>query len=133
MISDGWAAGIASRMGPQHEPAHPVAGADPDEALGHPTQQLIVDGRTGDFDADGNGFFVGPTLFDNVGTDMSIYTDEIFGPVLSVIRVESYEDALDLINSNPSGNGTAIFTNDGGAARKFPSHGGINLGFPQNV
>lgn len=152
---------------------------------------LVVDGRQGEFDAEGSGFFVGPTLFDNVRTDMSIYTDEIFGPVLSVVRVDSYEEAVELINANPYGNGTAIFTNDGGAARKFqnevevgmiginvpvpvpmayysfggwknslfgdthahgvegfhfftrgkvvttrwldPSHGGINLGFPQNA
>ncbi|MCE0768747.1 CoA-acylating methylmalonate-semialdehyde dehydrogenase, partial [Pseudonocardia kujensis] len=80
---------------------------------------LVVDGRQGSFDADGAGFFVGPTLFDNVRTDMSIYTDEIFGPVLSVVRVDSYADAVELINANPYGNGTAIFTNDGGAARKF--------------
>ncbi|MFC5949841.1 CoA-acylating methylmalonate-semialdehyde dehydrogenase [Pseudonocardia lutea] len=80
---------------------------------------LVVDGRQGEFDADGPGFFVGPTLFDNVQTDMSIYTDEIFGPVLSVVRVESYDEAVELINANPYGNGTAIFTNDGGAARRF--------------
>lgn len=152
---------------------------------------LVVDGRNIAADADGEGFFVGPTLFDNVTTDMSIYTDEIFGPVLSVVRVDSYDQALETINSNPYGNGTAIFTNDGGAARRFenevevgmvginvpvpvpmayysfggwknslfgdthahgtegvgfftrgkavtsrwldPSHGGINLGFPQNA
>jgi malonate-semialdehyde dehydrogenase (acetylating)/methylmalonate-semialdehyde dehydrogenase len=152
--------------------------------------KLVVDGRQAGFDADGDGFFVGPTLFDHVTTDMSIYTDEIFGPVLSVVRVDSYEDAVGIINANPYGNGTAIFTNDGGAARRFsneievgmvgvnvpvpvpvayysfggwksslfgdthahgaegvhfftrgkvvtsrwldPSHGGINLGFPQN-
>jgi malonate-semialdehyde dehydrogenase (acetylating) / methylmalonate-semialdehyde dehydrogenase len=152
---------------------------------------LVVDGREGEFDADGSGFFVGPTLFDRVRTDMSIYTDEIFGPVLSVLRVDSYEQAVELVNANPYGNGTALFTNDGGAARRFqneveigmiginvpvpvpmayysfggwknslfgdthahgtegvhfftrgkvvttrwldPSHGGINLGFPQNA
>ena len=152
---------------------------------------LVVDGRGVQPDADGEGFFVGPTLFDHVGTDMTIYTDEIFGPVLSVVRVDTYQDAVDLINANPYGNGTAIFTNDGGAARRFqnevqvgmiginvpvpvpmayysfggwksslfgdthahgmegvhfftrgkvvtsrwldPSHGGINLGFPQNA
>jgi malonate-semialdehyde dehydrogenase (acetylating)/methylmalonate-semialdehyde dehydrogenase len=152
---------------------------------------LVVDGRQGSFDADGDGFFMAPTLFDNVKTDMSIYTDEIFGPVLAVIRVQTYEEAVELINANPYGNGTAIFTNDGGAARRFqneievgmiginvpmpvpmayysfggwknslfgdthahgvegfhfftrgkvvttrwldPSHGGINLGFPQNA
>jgi malonate-semialdehyde dehydrogenase (acetylating) / methylmalonate-semialdehyde dehydrogenase len=152
---------------------------------------LVVDGRQARQDSDGRGFFVGPTLFDHVDPDMSIYTDEIFGPVLSVVRVDTYEQAIELINSNPYGNGTAIFTNDGGAARRFqnevevgmiginvpvpvpmayysfggwknslfgdthahgaegvhfftrgkvvtsrwldPSHGGINLGFPQNA
>jgi len=152
--------------------------------------ELVVDGRDAEFDADGDGYFLAPTLFDRVGTDMSIYTDEIFGPVLGVVRVSSYDDGLELINTNPYGNGTAIFTNDGGAARRFqnevevgmvgvnvpipvpvsyysfggwknslfgdshahgmegvhfftrgkvvtsrwldPSHGGLNLGFPQN-
>ena len=152
---------------------------------------LVVDGRQPTVDADGDGFFVGPTLFDHVTPDMSIYTDEIFGPVLSVVRVDSYDEGVKLINDNPYGNGVAIFTNDGGAARQFqnevnigmiginvpvpvpmayysfggwknslfgdthahgvegvhfftrgkvitsrwldPSHGGLNLGFPQNV
>jgi malonate-semialdehyde dehydrogenase (acetylating)/methylmalonate-semialdehyde dehydrogenase len=152
---------------------------------------LVVDGRDGDFDSDGEGFFLAPTLFDNVKPGMSVYNDEIFGPVLSVVRVGSYDEGLELINSNPYGNGTAIFTNDGGAARRFqrqvevgmvgvnvpipvpvsyysfggwknslfgdshahgmegvhfftrgkvvtsrwldPSHGGLNLGFPQNT
>src|SRR6478672_12337 len=80
---------------------------------------LVVDGREPVVDADGEGFFVGPTLFDHVRTDMSIYTDEIFGPVLSVVRVDSYDEGVALINANPYGNGTAIFTNDGGAARRF--------------
>ncbi|MBW0106391.1 CoA-acylating methylmalonate-semialdehyde dehydrogenase [Pseudonocardia sp. KRD291] len=80
---------------------------------------VVVDGRTGEFDADGEGFFVGPTLLDHVGTGMSVYTDEIFGPVLSVVRVDSYDEAVELVNANPYGNGTAIFTNDGGAARRF--------------
>ncbi len=150
---------------------------------------LLEDGRN--VKVDGGGFWLGPTLFDNVTSKMSIYKDEIFGPVLSVIRVNSYEEALQLVNSNPYGNGTAIFTNDGGAGRRFqnevevgmvginvpipvpmsyysfggwknslfgdshahgsegvqfftrgkvvtsrwldPSHGGINLGFPQNT
>ncbi|MFE6158734.1 CoA-acylating methylmalonate-semialdehyde dehydrogenase [Streptomyces sp. NPDC056486] len=152
---------------------------------------VVVDGRTVKPDADGSGFFVGPTLFDHVDTGMSIYTDEIFGPVLSVVRVDSYDEAVRLINDSPYGNGTALFTNDGGAARQFsneikvgmiginvpvpvpmayysfggwkhslfgdshahgtegvnfftrgkvitsrwlaPSHGGLNLGFPQNA
>ncbi len=151
---------------------------------------LVVDGRTVQPDSDGEGFYIGPTLFDHVTTDMSIYTDEIFGPVLAVVRVDSFDEGLQLINDNPYGNGTAIFTNDGGAARRFqnevkvgmiginvpvpvpmayysfggwknslfgdshahgvegvhfftrgkvvtsrwldPSHGGLNLGFPQN-
>ena len=151
---------------------------------------LVVDGRDGDIDADGEGFFLRPTLFDNVAPGMSVYDDEIFGPVLGVVRVASYDEGLKLINDNPYGNGTAIFTNDGGAARRFqhevevgmvginvpipvpmayfsfggwkaslfgdshahgmegvhfftrgkvvtsrwldPSHGGLNLGFPQN-
>jgi malonate-semialdehyde dehydrogenase (acetylating)/methylmalonate-semialdehyde dehydrogenase len=80
---------------------------------------LVVDGRTGDVDGDPDGFWLLPTLFDNVTTDMTIYTDEIFGPVLSVVRVASFEDGVKLINDHPYGNGTAIFTNDGGAARRF--------------
>jgi malonate-semialdehyde dehydrogenase (acetylating)/methylmalonate-semialdehyde dehydrogenase len=150
---------------------------------------LVVDGRS--VNPGGNGFWLGPTLFDHVTPKMSIYTDEIFGPVLSVIRVKSYDEALALVNSHQFGNGTAIFTNDGGAARRYqnevevgmvginvpipvpmayysfggwknslfgdshahgtegvhfftrgkvvtsrwldPSHGGINLGFPQNT
>jgi malonate-semialdehyde dehydrogenase (acetylating)/methylmalonate-semialdehyde dehydrogenase len=70
-------------------------------------------------DGDGGGFWLGPTLFDRVEPTMSIYTDEIFGPVLSVLRVPTYDAALELVNANPYGNGTAIFTNDGGAARRY--------------
>src|SRR5207342_3871570 len=62
---------------------------------------LVVDGREPKVDADGQGFFVGPTLFDHVTTDMSIYTDEIFGPVLAVVRVDTYEEGVKLINDNP--------------------------------
>jgi malonate-semialdehyde dehydrogenase (acetylating)/methylmalonate-semialdehyde dehydrogenase len=149
---------------------------------------VVVDGRT--LEIAGDGFWLGPTLFDTVSPEMSIYKDEIFGPVLSIIRVKTYDEALNLVNSHQYGNGTAIFTNDGGAARRFqnevevgmvginvpipvpmayysfggwknslfgdshahgtegihfftrgkvvtsrwldPSHGGINLGFPQN-
>ncbi|MEE8406673.1 MAG: CoA-acylating methylmalonate-semialdehyde dehydrogenase [Acidimicrobiia bacterium] len=96
---------------------------------------LVADGR--DFVVDGyeNGYFLGPTLFDNVTTDMSIYTDEIFGPVLSTVRMEHFEEAIQLINENPYGNGTAVFTNDGGAARKFQNEiqvgmVGINVPIP---
>jgi malonate-semialdehyde dehydrogenase (acetylating)/methylmalonate-semialdehyde dehydrogenase len=151
---------------------------------------VVVDGREQNFDGDENGFWLGPTLIDNVPTSSKVYTEEIFGPVLSVVRVQSFDEGVDLINNSPFGNGTAIFTNDGGAARRFqneievgmvginvpipvpvayysfggfknslfgdtkahgvegvhfytrgkaitsrwldPSHGGINLGFPQN-
>lgn len=96
---------------------------------------LVADGR--DFVVDGfeDGYFFGPTLFDNVTTDMSIYTDEIFGPVLSTVRIEHFEEAIQLINENPYGNGTAVFTNDGGAARKFQNEiqvgmVGINVPIP---
>ena len=77
----------------------------------------VVDGSTADLPAD--GFFYGPTLLDKVTVDMECYKDEIFGPVLSVVRVETFREAMDLINSNPFGNGTAIFTRDGGVARQF--------------
>ncbi|MEV6974219.1 CoA-acylating methylmalonate-semialdehyde dehydrogenase [Kitasatospora sp. NPDC093806] len=88
--------------------------------------ELVVDGRkhpitsedhTGEPTAE--GFWLGPTLFDHVKPGMSVYNDEIFGPVLAVVRVASYQEGLELINANPYGNGTAIFTNDGGAARRF--------------
>jgi malonate-semialdehyde dehydrogenase (acetylating)/methylmalonate-semialdehyde dehydrogenase len=81
---------------------------------------LAVDGRehpvTG---GDSDGFWLGPTLLDHVTPQMSCYTDEIFGPVLSVVRAASYDEALGVVNGNPYGNGTAIFTSDGGAARRF--------------
>ena len=151
---------------------------------------VVVDGRNVKVDGDENGFWLGPTLIDDVPVTSRVYQEEIFGPVLAVVRVSSYEEGLELINSGAFGNGTAIFTNDGGAARRFqnevqvgmvginvpipvpvayysfggfkasifgsakaygiqgfqfftqekaitsrwldPSHGGINLGFPQN-
>ncbi len=151
---------------------------------------VVVDGREVNPDGDAGGYWLGPTLLDRVPTSSKVYREEIFGPVLSVVRVASYEEGLQLINSGAFGNGTAIFTNDGGAARRFqhevevgmiginvpipvpvayfsfggwkhslfgdsrahgeegfrfftqtkvvtsrwldPSHGGLNLGFPQN-
>jgi malonate-semialdehyde dehydrogenase (acetylating) / methylmalonate-semialdehyde dehydrogenase len=97
--------------------------------------KIVVDGRHVDADGAADGFWLGPTLIDNVKPDMSVYKDEIFGPVLSVVRVDSYDEALELINSNPYGNGTAIFTNDGGAARRFQNEVevgmiGINVPIP---
>ncbi|WNV88802.1 CoA-acylating methylmalonate-semialdehyde dehydrogenase [Umezawaea sp. Da 62-37] len=99
---------------------------------------LVVDGRGHLIDGDGAGFWLGPTLFDHVGTDMSVYTDEIFGPVLSVLRVPAYDDAVEVVNDNPYGNGTAIFTNDGGAARRFQNEVevgmvGVNVPIPVPV
>ena len=151
---------------------------------------VVVDGRNVEADGEADGFWLGPTLIDDVPTSSRVYGEEIFGPVLSVVRVPTYEAGVELINSGAFGNGTAIFTNDGGAARRFqrdiqvgmiginvpipvpvatfsfggwkesmfgdtkahgvegvrfytqlkaitsrwldPSHGGINLGFPEN-
>lgn len=160
-----------------------------DEAL-KDGAKVVVDGREVEVDGEPKGFWLGPTLIDKVPTSSRVYKEEIFGPVLSIVRVKSYEEGVTLINSGAFGNGTAIFTNDGGAARRFqyevevgmiginvpipvpvayysfggwknslfgdtkahgiegvhfftrgkaitsrwldPSHGGINLGFPQN-
>jgi len=99
---------------------------------------VVVDGRKGEFDGAADGFWLGPTLVDRVPTTSSVYTDEIFGPVLSIVRVSSYEEGLELINSGAFGNGTAIFTNDGGAARRFQHEVevgmvGINVPIPVPV
>jgi malonate-semialdehyde dehydrogenase (acetylating)/methylmalonate-semialdehyde dehydrogenase len=84
-----------------------------------PTQgaKVVADGR--ETAPEGNGFFLGVSLLDDVTPEMDAYKDEIFGPVLSVVRVDSYDEALRLVNDNPYGNGTAIFTRDGGVARQF--------------
>ncbi|CAN5494415.1 CoA-acylating methylmalonate-semialdehyde dehydrogenase [soil metagenome] len=80
---------------------------------------VVADGRELPLYSESDGFFLGVSLIDHVTTDMDAYRDEIFGPVLTVIRVETYDEAVKLINDNPYGNGTAIFTRDGGAARQF--------------
>jgi malonate-semialdehyde dehydrogenase (acetylating)/methylmalonate-semialdehyde dehydrogenase len=80
---------------------------------------LLVDGRDPKIPGHDDGFFLRPSLFDHVTPTMSIYTEEIFGPVLSITRVPTYDAAMDLIHANPYANGVALFTNDGGAARKF--------------
>jgi malonate-semialdehyde dehydrogenase (acetylating)/methylmalonate-semialdehyde dehydrogenase len=80
---------------------------------------LVVDGRAVRVGGHAGGFFVGPTLFDRVTPAMAIYREEIFGPVLGVVRVESLTEAIALINANPYANGTAIFTRSGHAARRF--------------
>ncbi|MCA0940998.1 CoA-acylating methylmalonate-semialdehyde dehydrogenase [Yangia mangrovi] len=94
---------------------------------------LVIDGR--DFSLQGyeDGFFVGPSLFDNVTPDMDIYREEIFGPVLSTVRANSYEEALELVIDNPYGNGTAIYTADGDTARDFAHRvnvGMVGINFP---
>ncbi|MCG8919317.1 CoA-acylating methylmalonate-semialdehyde dehydrogenase [Actinokineospora sp. PR83] len=99
---------------------------------------LAVDGRGHEVDGDAGGFWLGPTLFDHVRPDTALYRDEIFGPVLCVVRAQSYSDALELVNANPYGNGTAIFTNDGGAARRFQNEVevgmvGVNVPIPVPV
>ncbi|MET0297475.1 MAG: CoA-acylating methylmalonate-semialdehyde dehydrogenase [Microbacterium sp.] len=99
---------------------------------------VVVDGRGIEVDGDPNGFWLGPTLIDKVPTSSTVYTDEIFGPVLSVVRVEGYEEGLGIINGSLYGNGTAIFTNDGGAARRFQREVtvgmvGINVPIPVPV
>ena len=133
-IGDG--ADPASEMGPLITRDHRdrVAGyVAAGEASG---ASVVVDGREAAFDSD--GFFLGVTLLDNVTPDMTVYTDEIFGPVLSVVRVDTYREAADLIASNPWGNGAAIFTRDGGAARQFQQDAdagmvGINVPIPVPV
>jgi malonate-semialdehyde dehydrogenase (acetylating)/methylmalonate-semialdehyde dehydrogenase len=79
--------------------------------------RIVVDGREAPLPEE--GFFLGATLLDDVTPEMSVYRDEIFGPVLGVVRVDTFDEAVALINSNPFANGTAIFTRDGGAARRF--------------
>jgi malonate-semialdehyde dehydrogenase (acetylating)/methylmalonate-semialdehyde dehydrogenase len=97
---------------------------------------VVVDGRKADVPAD--GFYLGVTLLDHVTPDMTVYTDEIFGPVLCVVRAETYNEALDVVNSNTFANGTAIFTRDGGAARAYQTDVevgmvGINVPIPVPV
>ncbi|GAA2934122.1 CoA-acylating methylmalonate-semialdehyde dehydrogenase [Microbacterium luteolum] len=99
---------------------------------------IVVDGRGFTVDGHEDGFFFGPTLIDGLPTTSRAYTEEIFGPVLSVVRVDSYDEGLALINSGEFGNGTAIFTNDGGAARRFQNEVqvgmiGINVPIPVPV
>ena len=122
-------------MGPLVTRAHRDKVASYVEAGEEAGAKVVVDGRDVTPDGDSDGFWLGPTLLDHVTPEMSVYTDEIFGPVLSVLRVDSYPAALQLVNSNPYGNGTAIFTNDGGAARRFSNEVevgmiGINVPIP---
>lgn len=119
----------AVKVGPGRDPASemgPVVTAEAkDRIVGFIERgavqgaDLLVDGRDLVVPGHEQGFFVGPTLIDRVTTEMDVYTNEIFGPVLSVLRVDTVDDAIELINANPYGNGTAVFTNSGGAARRF--------------
>ncbi|MGE0402133.1 MAG: CoA-acylating methylmalonate-semialdehyde dehydrogenase [Kofleriaceae bacterium] len=116
-VDDGFRAG--AEMGPLINKAHRDKVAGYVEAGVAEGATLVTDGRALRVEGREKGFFLGPSLFDNVKPGMSIYKDEIFGPVLGVTRVATYDDAIKMINSNPYANGVAIFTNDGGAARKF--------------
>jgi malonate-semialdehyde dehydrogenase (acetylating)/methylmalonate-semialdehyde dehydrogenase len=100
--------------------------------------RIVVDGRGIDVDGEADGFWLGPTLIDELPTSSRAYTEEIFGPVLGVVRVRTYEEGVALINAGAFGNGTAIFTNDGGAARRFQNEVqvgmiGINVPIPVPV
>jgi malonate-semialdehyde dehydrogenase (acetylating)/methylmalonate-semialdehyde dehydrogenase len=108
-----------SEMGPVVTPEalHRVKGYIDGGAAAGAT--VVVDGRELRIEGHTDGFFVGPTLLDHVTTDMAVYTDEIFGPVLVVLRADTFDQAIDLINANAYGNGTAIFTSNGEAARRF--------------
>ncbi len=97
--------------------------------------KLMVDGRNVTVDGYPNGNFVGPTLFADVTADMTIYREEIFGPVLCIMYADTLEEAIKIINTNPNGNGTAIFTQSGAHAHKFQQdidvgQVGINLPIP---
>jgi malonate-semialdehyde dehydrogenase (acetylating)/methylmalonate-semialdehyde dehydrogenase len=112
------------KLGPGSEPGSEmgpvVTAAARDRIVGYvadTSARVVVDGREPQID--GDGFWVGPTLLDGVTTDMAVYRDEIFGPVLSVIRVPTLDAAIELINGNPFANGTALFTDSGQAARTF--------------
>jgi malonate-semialdehyde dehydrogenase (acetylating)/methylmalonate-semialdehyde dehydrogenase len=100
--------------------------------------KLVVDGRGQKVPGHESGFFLGTTLFDNVKPEMKIYQDEIFGPVLVVLRAKTLEEAIALVNRNPYANGTAIFTESGGAARRFENEiqvgmVGVNVPIPVPV
>jgi malonate-semialdehyde dehydrogenase (acetylating)/methylmalonate-semialdehyde dehydrogenase len=125
----------ASDMGPLVTAEHRDRVASYVDAGAADGARVVVDGRDTAVDGEPAGFWLGPTLLDHVQRDMSVYRDEIFGPVLSVVRVPTYDAALELVNDNPYGNGTAVFTNDGGAARRFQHEVevgmvGVNVAIP---
>jgi malonate-semialdehyde dehydrogenase (acetylating)/methylmalonate-semialdehyde dehydrogenase len=125
-------------MGPLVTRAHRDKVASYIEIAERDGADVVVDGRTVVPDGDANGFWLGPTLLDRMPTTSRAYTEEIFGPVLAVVRVTSYEQGVALINGSAFGNGTAIFTNDGGAARRFQNEVevgmiGVNVPIPVPV
>jgi malonate-semialdehyde dehydrogenase (acetylating) / methylmalonate-semialdehyde dehydrogenase len=125
-----------SEMGPLITGEHRDKVAGYVEGAGAEGATVVADGREQRFE--GDGFFLGVSLVDHVRPGMKVYDDEIFGPVLSVVRVDSYEQALALVNDSPYGNGTAIFTRDGGAARQFQFDAncgmvGVNVPIPVPV
>ena len=127
-----------SEMGPVVTGAHRDRVRDYIDAGENSGATIVVDGRGVEVAGNEAGFWVGPTLIDHVTTAMSVYTDEIFGPVLCVVRVDTYEQAVSLVAENPYGNGVAIFTRDGGAARRFANEVdagmvGINVPIPVPV
>ena len=127
---------LATKVGPGRDPESEmgpvITAAARDRIVGligtgaEQGAELAVDGRTLTVPGHENGFFVGPTVIDRVTTEMDVYNEEIFGPVLSVLRAETVDEAIALINANPYGNGTAIFTGSGEAARKFQR--GVKVG-----
>ena len=108
-----------SEMGPLVTKQHRDKVASYLDASAAQGATVVADGRDLPLYKDSEGFFLGVSLIDNVQPSMDAYRDEIFGPVLTVMRVKTYEEAVKLVNDNPYGNGTAIFTRDGGAARQF--------------
>jgi malonate-semialdehyde dehydrogenase (acetylating)/methylmalonate-semialdehyde dehydrogenase len=114
----------ASEMGPLVTREHRDRVAGYVETGAKEGARVVADGRGTRFE--GDGFFLGLSLLDGVKPDMRVYKDEIFGPVLSVVRVDSFDEAVKLVNDNPYGNGVALFTRDGGAARKFQFE--VNIG-----
>ena len=124
-----------SDMGPLITRVHRDRVAGYVDSAEHEGADVVVDGRGVKVPGHDDGFFFGPTLVERVTPDMAVYQDEIFGPVLSVLRVGSLDEAIAMVNANPFGNGTAIFTRDGAAARRFRrdvSVGmvGINVAIP---
>jgi malonate-semialdehyde dehydrogenase (acetylating)/methylmalonate-semialdehyde dehydrogenase len=132
-VGPGTAPGV--EMGPLISGAHRDRVAGYVEAGLKEGATLVVDGRARKVKEGGDGFYLGPSLFDHVSPDMSIYRDEIFGPVLIVLRAKTFDEALELVNRNPYGNGTAIFTRSGSAAQRFERDVqvgmvGINVAIP---